>query len=122
MEVPVEVTKIVEVEVPGPPGEAGPVTLEVLDPCGAFEVTELFAPRLDTLEGKTICELSNDSWEAPRTFGLLRELLQEMYPTAKFVTYDNFPMGTGALTSEDTGMSELVKAAGCDAVITGNAG
>jgi len=127
VEVPVEVTreveKIVEVEkVVEVPAGAGPVTLEVYDPCGAFEVSLLNAPRLDTLEGKTICELSNRSWEADRTFALIRELLQKQFPTAKFVTYDQFPTGTGALTSEDTKLGELVKAAGCDAVITGNAG
>jgi len=66
VEVPVEVTreveKIVEVEkVVEVPAGAGPVTLEVYDPTGAFEVTNLFSPRLDTLEGKTICEVGH-SW------------------------------------------------------------
>jgi hypothetical protein len=125
VEVPVEVTKIVEkiVEVPaGETGPAGPVTLELYDPTGAFEVTRLFSPRLDTLEGKTICELYNGSWEGERTFPLIRELLQQMYPTVKFVTYDKFPMGTAAMTSEATKLGEVLQAAGCDAVITGNAG
>jgi hypothetical protein len=46
---------------------ADPVRLEVYDPTGATEVTELHAPRLKTLAGKTICELWNDSWEGDRT-------------------------------------------------------
>jgi hypothetical protein len=122
VEVPVEVTKIVEKVVEVPCEEAGPVTLEVHDPTGAFEVTQLFSPRLDTLEGKTICELYNGSWEGERTFPLIRELLQKMYPTVKFVTYDQLPMGTAAMTSEATKLGEVLKEAGCDAVITGNAG
>ena len=58
-----------------------PVTLEVFDPTGASEVTEVHAPRLDTLDGKTICEISQEpdgqSWEARRTFPFIRELLKK---------------------------------------------
>ena|GEM_PF-1070062 len=120
VEVPVEVTKIVEM--PCPPGEAGPVTLEVYDPTGAIEVTQLFSPRLDTLEGKTICEISNESWQADRTFALIEEVLTKLYPTIKFIPWTEFPSGTDVITAESSGIGDLVKAAGCDAVITGNAG
>jgi hypothetical protein len=120
VEVPVEVTKIVEVPAGGVT-EAGPVALEVYNPGGAFEVTELHAPRLDTLEGKTICELSNDSWEADRTFALIRELLQKGYPTAKFIPYSEFP-SAGTTPEELEAIAEIVKEKGCDAVISGNAG
>ncbi len=115
VEVPVEVTKIVEV--PGPPGEAGPVTLEVPDPSGAFEVTELHAPRLDTLEGKTICMLGNESWQQQRTSPYIQELLEKMYPTATFIPYTEFPTEIN-----DKKIGGIVKDAGCDAVIIGNAG
>jgi hypothetical protein len=123
VEVPVEVTKIVEkiVEVPaGEAAEAGPVTLELYNPAGAREVTQLFSPRLESLEGKTICELSNEGWQAHRTQPLVRELLQRMYPTANIIPYTEFPMGIGKMDSE-AAIDALV-AAGCDAVITGNAG
>lgn len=119
VEVPVEVTKIVEV-----PGEAGPVTLELYDPTGAFEVTQLFSPRLDTLEGKTICMISNGSWEDDRTFPLIAELLQKQFPTATIVPYTEFAIipesPVDPKTLADT--LELLKAKGCDGVISGNAG
>lgn len=67
---------------------ADPVTLEVYDATGAFEITKLHAPRLPDLNGKTICEISNNQWEARRTFPLIRELLQKQFPTAKIIPYD----------------------------------
>jgi hypothetical protein len=101
----------------------GPVTLNLFDPTGAYEVTQLFSKRLDTLEGKTICELSNDGWEYDRTFPAIRALLQRQFPTAKFIPYTEF----GRIPNADDvkGMQEQVnkmKAAGCQGVIVGNAG
>ena len=99
---------------------AAPVTLKVYDPTGAIEVTQLFAPRLADLHGKTICELSNGSWEAHRTFPVIRELLQRQFPTAKFIPYTDFPVGTAKI--DVPGIGNVVKKKGCDAVIVGNAG
>ncbi len=97
-----------------------PVTLTVYDPTGAFEVTQTFAPRVADLNGKTICEVSNDGWEAPRTFPLVASLLQKQFPTAKIVTYDQFPVGIMQIDVNNIG--DLVKAKGCQAVVVGNAG
>lgn len=100
-----------------------PATLTVYDPTGAFEVTQTFAPRLPDLNGKTICELSNDSWETYRTFPVIRELLQRQFPTAKFIPWDQFPHGNVAERGIDNDETiKKVKAAGCQAVIVGNAG
>jgi hypothetical protein len=101
---------------------ADPVTLTVSNPGGASEVTKLFSPRLANLHGKTICELTNDSWEDKRTFPLIRELLQKMYPTAKFFPFTKFPkyIGKREMVAKDVG--KALKTAGCDAVIVGNAG
>lgn len=96
------------------------VTLEVCDPTGPFELTELHAPRLDSLAGKTICELSNGKWEQDRTFALIRELLQKRYPDARIVPYTEFPEGTNEI--QDESITDLVRKKGCQAVITGNAG
>ncbi len=104
----------------GPAAAQEPVTLEVYDPTGAREITVLHAPRLDTLADKTICEVTNQGWQAHRTFPLLRELLQRMYPTATIIPYTEFPQGTGDIQTEK--LVDAVKAAKCDAVITGNAG
>ena len=100
---------------------ADPVTLEVLDPTGAIEVTNLFAARVADLNGKTICELSNDSWEANRTFPAIRELLNRQYPTAKIIPYTEFAYGNVQLESaKDIGDIAVKK--GCQAAIVGNAG
>ncbi len=106
---------------------ATPVTLTVYNPTGAVEVKQVFAPRLADLNGKTICELSNNAWEAPRTFPAIRELLKRQYPTAKFIPYTEFPNGAGSAGGgsyaiDDDKIVQLVKEKGCQAVITGNAG
>ena len=99
---------------------ADPVTLEVLDPSGGYEVTALHAPRIDTLAGKTICELSNGSWEDGRTFPAIRDVLQRKYPDLKIIPFKEFPVGSLEIDSEDA--VKLVKQKGCQAVIVGNAG
>ena len=94
------------------------VTLKVYDPTGAFEVTQVHAARLDTLAGKTICEIGI-GWEAERTFPLIRELLQKQFPTVKIIDYTKLPYWSTEINPK---MVVAVKAAGCQAVIIGNAG
>jgi len=97
-----------------------PFALKVYDPTGAFEVTQAFASRVTDLNGKTICEVTNSSWEAARTFPTIRELLQKQFPAAKFVSFDKLP--TILTTSDIPNLESAVQAAGCQAVIVGNAG
>ena len=96
------------------------IELEVLDPSGAREVTNLHASRLRDLNGKTICELSNGLWEAHRTFPLIRELLKKQFPDVRIIPYTEFPVGKWGI--EDEKIAEMVKKKGGHAVITGNAG
>jgi hypothetical protein len=98
---------------------AEPVTLTVYDPTGAIEVSQLFAPRLANLNGKTICQISDNLWETDRTFPLIGQLLQRQFPTMKMVSYKNLPE---ASTDVNPKLIAAVKAAGCQAVIVGNAG
>jgi hypothetical protein len=105
---------------PAAGAEAGQSTLEVLDPSGSYEVTILHAPRLDTLEGKTICELSDEEWMSWRTFPLLRELLTEQYPTLTIIPYEEFPRDGDHGYPDFEAHPDLLKE--CDAVIVGNAG
>ena len=93
--------------------------MEVHDPTGAMEITEVHAPRLDTLDGKTICELSNDTWQAHRVLPEIRRLLQGRFPTAKFIPYTEFPTGNAGIDTETA--AELVARTGAHAVIIGNA-
>ncbi|MBI2857767.1 MAG: hypothetical protein HYX90_01710 [Chloroflexi bacterium] len=97
----------------------GEVNLEVYNPGGVLEVSVLHAPRLSTLEGKTICELSNDRWRDYATFPLIRKSLQERYPTAKIVPFTESPLGSYKIDVDDIG--SVMKEKGCDAVIGGNA-
>ncbi len=95
------------------------VSLEVYNPTGSIEITQLYAPRLADLNGKTICELNQGGWEGPRTFPHIRELLQKRFPDVKIVPYTEFP---GIFTVTHDVLCELVKEKGCDAAIVGNAG
>ncbi len=98
----------------------GSVTLEVLNPTGAAEITHLHAPRLDTLAGKTIGELWNRSFRGDSTFPLIREALQRQFPGVKIIPYTEFPVGVTEIDSDKT--ADLIKQKGCQAVIVGNAG
>ena len=100
--------------------DGSPVTLEVYDPCSSIEATQDFAPRLDTLAGKTICEITNASWEDHRTFSLIREQLQKRFPDVRIIPFTEFPQGSRNIDADSIG--ELVKAKGADAAIVGNAG
>jgi len=95
-------------------------TLIVYNPTGAFEVSQLHAPRLPDLRGKTICELSNGGWEDHRILPAIRELLAKQFPDAKFIPLDEFPIGTENIDKDST-IDMLVKK-GCQAIITGMAG
>ena len=102
------------------PTPASPVRLEVFDPTGAYEITKLPPRRLDTLEGKTICEISvGGAWQYDRTFPLIRELLQKKHPTTKIIPYTEFPIGA---VWPDKKTLSLIKGKGCQAAIIGNGG
>lgn len=97
-----------------------PVSFTVYDPTGAFEVTQSFANRVSDLNGKTICEVTDDDWQASRTFPVIRELLQKQFPTAKIVPFNDIPK---LIVGQDIpNLEDSVKKAGCQAVIVGNAG
>jgi hypothetical protein len=93
--------------------------LEVFDPSGATEVTQLHAPRLDSLDGKTIGFISNDMWQAHRMLPLLRDWLAENYKDVTLIAENEFPMGN-TLMDTDEAVDQL-EARGVDAVIIGNA-
>ena len=98
---------------------AASAVMEVYDPTGAMEIIEIHARRLDTLNGKTVCELSNDAWQAHRVFPEIRRLLRERFPTVKFIPYTEFPTGYERIDTAKT--AALVARAKPDAVIIGNA-
>jgi hypothetical protein len=101
---------------------------EVVSPVAERHVKRInMAPRLDTLEGKTICELWNESFNANITFSTIRELLKKNYRGIKVIPCTDMPIHH---TMEDAGITNApsetliasLKEKGCDAVISGNAG
>jgi len=102
---------------------------EVVSPRGesVAKMTAL-APRLDTLNGKTICEIWNEGFRGDETFPMINEMLRERYPTVKVIEYTELPLVTVASlhppTKEKTleAVRAAIKEKGCDAVITGNGG
>lgn len=95
-------------------------TYEVVWPRGRQAVGR-FRParRLDTLEGKTIGELSNRIFRADEVFPLVEKELSSRYPGINFINYDVFDSAHGR---EDRVMEELpgmLKQDKCDAVISG---
>ena len=102
---------------PGRAAEEG-VTWRLVNPMGGFEITQIHAPRLDDLAGKTICELSIDQWQAHRILPAVLDLLQGKYPTAEFVPFTEFPLGH-AIDSDAT--AQRLKDRGCQAAIIASA-
>ena len=100
---------------------------EVLSPLGkrAVERVEL-AQRVDTLEGKTVCEVWNGVFLGERTFSIIEEMLRERYPKAKVISYNEFPLCTHEMMKPSTKEERLeaIRSAlvekGCDVLITGN--
>ena len=100
-----------------------PIVLQVFNPTGSVEVSELFASRLRTLDGAVIAELGNQMWESQRTFPYLREIIQRHYPTAKIIPYTEMPFFDERSTlTQLAELADAVKSAGAQAAIIGNAG
>ena len=99
----------------------GSFELKVYNPSGAIDTSVLHAPRLDNLAGKTICEISNGSWEDARTFPYIRELLKRQFPTAKIIPLTE-AIGSRAQSDDLALVAKVAKEKGCQAAIVGNAG
>ena len=100
---------------------------KVVSPLGKPAVEMLPpAPRLKTLEGKTICEIWNGGFKGDETFPILRGMLKERYPNIKIIPYTEFPLTSiaslGPATIEKVlgAVKKAILKNACDAVITGN--
>lgn len=83
------------------------------------------APRLDALDGKTICEVWNGVFKGDVTFPLIRERLTTQYRGLRIIPYTQFPHTYGSddpvrQREHAQRIAALVREAGCDAVISGN--
>jgi len=100
--------------------------LQVMSPEGLPAVAQHgAAPRLESLNDKTIGEVWNGVFKGDVTFPMIRAALQEKYPGLKIVPYTEFPHAPGTdnparqreLARE---IAALAKEKGCHAVISGN--
>jgi hypothetical protein len=109
--------------------------MQIANPLGEFAVkTVPIAPRLDTLDGKTICELSSNMYNAEMSFPILREMLRKRYPEIRVIPFtkmnEELPESTvmtysGKIADQEQKTDAVVvlaKKKGCDAVIVGNGG
>ena len=97
---------------------------EVIRPTGevTMEAGHL-ARRLDTLNGKTICEAWNTMFRGERTFPRIRELLKKRYTDVKFIPYTELPsIWIHWIEEALRDLPDALRQKGCDALITGNAG
>jgi len=103
---------------------------KVVSPVGKPVIAEVSSSPLplNTLKGKTVCEVWNGNFEGNVSFPMVREMLQKRYPDLKVIPYTELPMSTvdslsprnKAQTLEALRVRLIEK--GCDAVITGNGG
>ena len=99
-------------------GVVSPVGLEAVEQAAA-------APRLDTLDGKTIGEFWNGVFKGDETFPVIRRLLQQKFSGLKIIPFTEFPHGRGTdhpahQRELALKMAALAREKGCHAVISGN--
>ena len=80
------------------------------------------APRLETLEGKTVAQLWDFIFRGDEIFETLEEALKARYPGIRFVSWREFGNTHGKDERKIVaGLPERMKALGVDAVISGMA-
>ncbi len=85
------------------------------------------APRLDTLEGKTICMTSNEGFKSHVTFPVIEDLLRQKYPNLKLIPPADMPRAQKppAAGTDDKATDSMIAALaqrGCHGIISGNGG
>ena len=80
------------------------------------------APRLDSLEGKTVAQLWDYLFKGDEVFALLEEGLKKKYPGVKFVSWRDFGSTHGGDEKDAlAALQKRFKELGVDAVISGMA-
>jgi len=86
------------------------------------QLTRELAPRLDTLEGKTIAQLWDELFKGDVVFELLEEGLKKRYPGVKFVSWRDFGSTHGGNERAAlAALPEKLRERGVDAVMSGMA-
>jgi hypothetical protein len=101
---------------------------KVVRPTGDVTVKPITQPpRLDTLNGKTVCMVINGSFKSWVVAPVIEDLLKKKYPTIKVVPFSEMPRSqkapaVGTTTPETDALIAALKKNSCQAVITGNGG
>lgn len=103
---------------------------EVVSPLGETVVSKKrIVPRyLDTLNGKTVCEIWNEEFRGQITLPIVREMLRKRYPDVNVIPYTEFPTSTinRQTAAETVKTLEAIRVAllekRCDVVITAEGG
>ena len=94
---------------------------EVVWPRGRrTEAIVRLAKRVDTLEGKTVCELWDRVFRGDEIFPIIEKELSKRYPGSKLVSYDVFgPTHGGDAQRVLDALPDMLRRNKCDAVISG---
>ncbi len=92
---------------------------------GETLVRQPIAPRLDSLDGKTVGESWNGDFKGDVTFPIIRKLLRQRYPGIRILPFSELPYLHGADNpAEQRQLAQQIAARakdlGCDALISGN--
>ena len=86
------------------------------------QLTRELAPRLDTLEGKTVAQLWDELFKGDQVFELLEEGLKKRYPNIRFVSWKVFGSTHGGNEKAAlAALPEKLREHGVDAVMSGMA-
>jgi len=100
--------------------------MQVVSPVGISAVKIIgVAPRIDDLNGKTICEVWNGVFKGDITFPIIRKLLKEKFPDVKIIPYTDFYHLPGSdVPKHQRELAQQIAASakekGADALISGN--
>ncbi len=84
--------------------------------------TRALAPRLDSLDGKTVAQLWDYLFKGDEVFALLEEGLKKKFPRVKFVSWRDFGSTHGGDEKDAlAALPQRFKELGVDAVISGMA-
>ena len=106
----------------------GGILYEAVSPVGDIAIkTAHVSPSLDTLVGKTICELSADMYSYDVSFPVIRETLKQRYDGVKIFPHTEFPEITMMTPGPEyqkyvENQVIMLKRRKCDAVLLGNGG
>lgn len=101
----------------------------VVSPLGDPAVKMIaMAPRLNTLNGKTVCLVWNKAFKADITLPVIGKSLKDKYPDIKIIPHTEIDAAIQAVSRENPSADEaailraVLKENGCDALISGNGG